>query len=71
VFNATREVELYTPDDQKIGTRYANMIAYYSDWSDRNTPTNTIVQRVSLTITPRCVITKYLPKLEIAKDVRY
>ena len=43
VFNDTREVELYTPDDQKIGTRNVNMIAYYSAWSDRNTPTNTIV----------------------------
>lgn len=46
VYNDTREVELYTPDDLKIGTRNVNMIAYYSDWSDRNTPPNRIVQSV-------------------------
>jgi hypothetical protein len=36
VFNATREVELYTPDDNKIGSHVVNVIAYYSAWSDRH-----------------------------------
>lgn len=65
------EVELYTPDDQKIGTWTSTMVAYYSDWSDRSTPANQLVQTIPLTITPRCVLTEYEPLVNIASDIRY
>jgi hypothetical protein len=42
VFNATQSyVMLYTYDTSEIGTHTPNVIAYYSDWSDRATPANT------------------------------
>jgi len=73
VYNSTREVELYTPDDNKIGTRIVNVIAYYSAWSDRHQPNSNTwhYQRIKVTIEKRCVITEYLPSVIISADHRY
>jgi hypothetical protein len=73
VYNSTREVELYTPDDNKIGSRVVNVIAYYSAWSDRHQPSSHYwhYQKVRVTIEPRCVITEYLPSVLIGADQRY
>jgi hypothetical protein len=62
---------LYTYDTSEIGTHTPNLIAYYSDWSDRNRPGNTHYQALEVTIEPRCVIESYLATVVIDPDIRY
>lgn len=40
VYNSTREVEVYTPDDNKIGDHIVTVWGYYSAWSDRSEPSS-------------------------------
>ena len=40
VYNETREVEVYTPDDNKIGDHIVTVWAFYSAWSDRSEPSS-------------------------------